>query len=292
MSSRTMSKILIVGDSQIENTNIKNALVLGGSKAVSTTDANEAKQVIIKNWPDLLVFSFYEISQAESFYRDLIFSSSESTCEINESILLCRSIHEVKAFDLCMNDFFYSYLLERPFGSEYKLRLCVHQLQEKIASKHTLQNHAAESRHTFRVMVVEDEQIQQTVMQKMLTSLGYGVLAAKDGQEALDLLAREALPQVILMDIRMPRMDGFEAIDHIKENSAWQKIPIIILSSHRDIESVTTGIRKGAVDFIVKPVGKLILKKKLDSYIHQSATEAEPEPEPKPVPNPGAPPST
>ena len=268
MSTHAQTRVLVIGDNPLENTNLKNALNAAGYKVSSTIDVNEAKELIAKNWPDLLIFSFYEVGQAEAAYRELIFVSAESTCELGESLLLCRANHEAKAFDLCMNGFFYLYLVERPLNSEYAVRMALHLLEQKLSSRSLVEKHAAEGRHTYKVMVVEDEDLQRKVIEKMLKTLGHAVSLATDGQQALDLLAQDPpLPHLILMDIRMPGMDGFEAITRIKQHETWQKVPIIILSSNRDIESVTTGIKKGAVDFIVKPVSQLILKKKLDSHL-------------------------
>jgi CheY-like chemotaxis protein len=261
-----LTKVLIAGDDQAENTGVAHVLSQGGYKLATTTDINEARQMIVKNWPDILIFSFHDIAQAEAVYQALTFASAESTLDLHESILLCRSPHEPRAFDLCMDGLFFLYLVGRPLDSGYALRLAVRLLEQKLAGN---RDHlpANEGWHTLRVMVVEDEELQRKIMEKMLKTLGHTVISAADGREALEKLAHEALPHLILMDIRMPGMDGFETITRIKDQVAWQKIPIIILSSSRDIESVTTGIKKGAVDFIVKPVSQLILKKKLASHL-------------------------
>ncbi len=264
-----LTKVLIAGDDQAENTSLAHALDHGGYKLVGTTDINEAKQMIVKNWPDLLIFSFHEIAQAEAVHQDLTFVSSESNVDLHESLLLCRTPQEPRAFDLCMDGLFYLYLVERPLNSSYALRMAVRLLEQKLAG-HRDHPPANDGWHTLRVMVVEDEELQRKVIEKMLKTLGHTVISAADGLEALEKLAHETLPHLILMDIRMPGMDGFEAITRIKQQPAWQKIPIIILSSNRDIESVTTGIKKGAIDFIVKPVSQLILKKKLASHLSQS----------------------
>ncbi|MGI9211284.1 MAG: response regulator [Methylococcaceae bacterium] len=267
MSTTNPFKILLVGDSPIENIGLKNALNVGGWKTTSTINLHEAKQIIAKNWPDAVIFSFYELTTAEAWYSDLLFVSAESTCELNNAILLCRLVHEAQAYDQCLNGFFFMYLVERPLTSEFSLRQAVHLLQEKMAARQGVQKAAVDGGRSVKIMVVEDEDMQRKLIEKMLKTLGHAVSTAADGQHALDMLENETVPNLVLMDIRMPRMDGFETITRIKQHPEWQKIPIIILSSNRDIESVTTGIKKGAVDFIVKPVSKLILKKKLDSHL-------------------------
>ncbi len=76
------------------------------------------------------------------------------------------------------------------------------------------------------VLVAEDNAVNRELVTEMLEMLGYGVLEARDGQEALEQLAAQ-LPDVVLLDLQMPRIDGRETIRRIRDNPAWRHLPVI-----------------------------------------------------------------
>jgi len=104
------------------------------------------------------------------------------------------------------------------------------------------------------ILIVDDNEKNRKYLRVVLQKTGYGVLEAEDGEEGVRL-ARENLPAVILMDVRMPRMDGIEATRILKSDSATSKIPVVITTS-----SAMKGNREkivsetGCDDYITKPV--------------------------------------
>lgn len=105
------------------------------------------------------------------------------------------------------------------------------------------------------VMVVEDEQLNSNVMCMILEKEGYITIKAGDGIEAVKK-ADMNNPDIILMDIKMPRMNGLKAVCKIKENPKFSNVPIIMLSAHSEKAVVRECLRKGACDYIVKPASK------------------------------------
>jgi len=103
-----------------------------------------------------------------------------------------------------------------------------------------------------KILVVEDEESLLKLESILLTSKGYDVQGATNGQEALDLLA-EVQPDLILLDIMLPNMDGFEVCRRIKENPETRHIPVIMLTAKKSREDMAKGHEVGADWYITKP---------------------------------------
>ncbi len=102
------------------------------------------------------------------------------------------------------------------------------------------------------ILVVEDDTESRTLLTALLTAEGYEVRAADGGELALESVSVRR-PELILLDIRMPGMDGFEVCRRLKENVETQTIPIIFLSASREAAKAVEGLQLGAVDYVGKP---------------------------------------
>ncbi len=103
-----------------------------------------------------------------------------------------------------------------------------------------------------RILVVDDITRNLQVVGTMLRNAGYEVMPATSGAEALDG-AREQLPDLILLDLMMPEMDGLEVCRRLKADPALQAIPVIFLTASNEMEHLVNGFEVGAVDYITKP---------------------------------------
>jgi len=103
------------------------------------------------------------------------------------------------------------------------------------------------------VLIVDDSPTDQHVLSQALQRHGFETLVASEGKEAITLAEREH-PDVILMDIVMPGMNGFQATRHLTRNPATSSIPVVILTSKHQETDRIWGFRQGAVSFITKPV--------------------------------------
>ena len=106
-------------------------------------------------------------------------------------------------------------------------------------------------KHT--ILLVEDDRVIVRLTEQILLQADYHVLVATNGNDGL-LLAEQRLPSLILLDIMMPEMDGFEVCKKLKQNPKTQDIPIIFMTGLDDIDSVVRGLELGAVDYIAKPI--------------------------------------
>lgn len=122
----------------------------------------------------------------------------------------------------------------------------------------------------IRVMVVEDNaELRQFICE--ILSGTYHVISAVDGLAALEIIEKE-VPDFIITDIMMPRMDGIELIKHIKENVRTCDIPILILSAKSSIEDRIRGLQLGIDDYIPKPFSSDYLKSRIENLIAQRRT--------------------
>ncbi|OUN92016.1 MULTISPECIES: hybrid sensor histidine kinase/response regulator [Odoribacter] len=107
----------------------------------------------------------------------------------------------------------------------------------------------------FKLLVVDDVQTNVLLLKALLSKEGYGILVANNGQEALEVIRNEN-PDLILLDVMMPGMDGFEVAERLKSEEYRCEIPIIFLTALDDTQSIVNGFKLGAGDFISKPFRK------------------------------------
>jgi len=103
-----------------------------------------------------------------------------------------------------------------------------------------------------KVLVVDDKQSNRELLQGRLEDLGYDVREAKDGVEALDAVAAEE-PDLILLDVDMPRLDGITVCERLKAHPVHRMIPIVILTASSDRDTKLRGLAAGADDYLSKP---------------------------------------
>ncbi len=113
-----------------------------------------------------------------------------------------------------------------------------------------------------KVLVIDDEPVVRQVVNRLLTGEGYQVIEAPYGQAGYQLAISEK-PNIILLDLMMPVMDGFQVLSKLKSNPETRPIPVIILTGKIDAESERRCMRSGAVDYIKKPWGPGELKDRI-----------------------------
>ncbi|MEW5870030.1 MAG: response regulator [Chloroflexota bacterium] len=117
-----------------------------------------------------------------------------------------------------------------------------------------------------RVLVVEDNELNQEVAQELLASIGLEAVIASDGQSALEQL-RNTDFDIVLMDIQMPDMDGYETTRLIRENPAWQTLPVIAMTAHALSGDREKSMASGMNDHITKPIDLSELKATLERWL-------------------------
>ena len=121
------------------------------------------------------------------------------------------------------------------------------------------------------ILIVDDEMPTRTLFRIMLQGAGYDTVEAEDGEEALALIA-EQIPDVVLLDVMMPNMDGFAVCATLRANEATASLPILMLSADTSSGTAVKGKEVGANMFLTKPVPRPKLLQILETVFETSPT--------------------
>lgn len=119
-----------------------------------------------------------------------------------------------------------------------------------------------------KILIVDDEPYNTDYLEQELEDLQYETISAVNGQEALDKVQNE-VPDLVLLDIMMPVMDGFEVLRKLKADPSTRDIPVIVISANNDLRSVVRGIELGAEDYLPKPFEPVLLRARISSSLEK-----------------------
>ena len=125
-----------------------------------------------------------------------------------------------------------------------------------------------------KILIVDDVEINRMVLEEIIRNMGCEPLLAESGQQALDL-ALECLPKLILSDISMPGMDGFELCKSLKSNKLTKEIPVIFISAFDKAEDIVKGLKLGGEDYITKPFITEVVQARVAVHLHLYAVKHE-----------------
>ena len=123
-----------------------------------------------------------------------------------------------------------------------------------------------------KILIVDDNRDNVDLLTKRFRSLGYNVLEAYDGEQALELVSAEE-PDLVILDVMMPRIDGFEVCRRLKSNPRTRSIPIIMLTAKREVPDKIKGLDTGADDYVTKPFNPRELVARVKSLLMRRGTE-------------------
>jgi phosphoserine phosphatase RsbU/P len=119
-----------------------------------------------------------------------------------------------------------------------------------------------------KILIVDDEPFNVEYLKQELEELNYDTITANNGQDALDKVLAQS-PDLVLLDIMMPLMDGFEVLSRLKADPAVRDIPVIIISADNNLQSVVRGIQLGAEDYLPKPFEPTLLHARISSCLEK-----------------------
>ena len=117
------------------------------------------------------------------------------------------------------------------------------------------------------VLVVDDEPMARTLLRLMLVRAGFDVSEAEDGYDAL-----EKIPDLVILDVMMPGLDGFSVCRAVRESALTAHLPVIMLSAKTDLDSVNRGLRAGANKYLTKPISPDELARQVRSVLAEAAS--------------------
>ena len=138
---------------------------------------------------------------------------------------------------------------------------------ETLVQRMTAQQ-AGQRTQTGRLLIVDDNDINRDILRRLLEAQGHVVADAPDGEQALELLGRESF-DLVLLDVVMPRMDGFEVLMRLKSDSRLREIPVIMISALNEINYVVSCIKLGAEDYLNRPYNVVFLQARIGACLEK-----------------------
>src|SRR5262245_1857975 len=121
-----------------------------------------------------------------------------------------------------------------------------------------------------RILIVDDNETNRDILAARLRVHGYEILQAADGEEALEVSRRD-LPDLLLLDVMMPKLDGIEVCRRLKGDAALPFMPIILVTAKADSKDVVAGLDAGADEYLTKPVNQAALVARVRSALRIKA---------------------
>jgi len=121
-----------------------------------------------------------------------------------------------------------------------------------------------------RLLVVDDNKVNRLLLGRGLEQQGHRVAFAENGRLALEML-HQAEFDLVLLDIQMPEMDGYQVLEKLTADLALRDIPVIVTSALEELDSVVRCIEMGAEDYLIKPVKPVLLKARIGASLEKSA---------------------
>jgi DNA-binding response OmpR family regulator len=118
------------------------------------------------------------------------------------------------------------------------------------------------------LLVVDDNSMNRIMLSRYITKLGYQASLAENGRQALEKLQGEPF-DLVLLDVEMPEMDGYQVLEQLKANTRLRDIPVIMISAVEELESVVRCIELGAQDYLPKPFNPVLLRARLNACLER-----------------------
>ncbi|EDN70201.1 Response regulator receiver protein [Beggiatoa sp. PS] len=132
-----------------------------------------------------------------------------------------------------------------------------------------------EESDVFKILIVDDEAVNLHVLANHLSLNHYATIQAASGREALSILEEGLIPDLILLDVMMPHMTGYEVTQKIREHWEANELPIVLLTAKNQVSDLVMGLEVGANDYLIKPISKNELLARIKTHLHIKQLRAE-----------------
>ena len=264
-------KILIVDD-VASNLQILTTMLKDDYKIIATTKATKALELSKKEpQPDIILLDII-MPEIDGIELCRLLKQDKKTCNI--PIMFITSLNSIedqeKGLEAGGVDFIF-----KPYSKKIALYKIKTYLKLNKYSKYNdikleekpMKKEIENEKDLDTILVVDDNPQNISVIVEILKQ-NYKVSVATNGKKALEILDNGSIPNIILLDIIMPNMDGFEVCKILKSSKNYKHIPIIFLTILENTEDIVKGLELGAVDYVSKPVEPAILKARVDTHIN------------------------
>ena len=253
----TKKKILIIEDEKALLEALKSKLLTSGYDVISAEDGEDGENLIKSETPDLVLldillpkkdgFQILEDLKKDGIIVPIVIISNSGQPVENEKALQLG----VKDF-LVKANFTPSEVLEKVEktigkGLTDNDNAGANNSQDIVAQNPDISN----TKEGDTVLIVEDDEFLRQLVAQKLTQEGFNVIAAIDATEAFKSI-HEKQPQIILLDLILPGMDGYEILDQLKKDSFTKSVPVIVLSNLGQREDIDKALKAGASDYLIK----------------------------------------
>lgn len=121
---------------------------------------------------------------------------------------------------------------------------------------------------TYRFLVVDDTEFNRDLLRRRLERRGYEVVEAANGRQALDLLGEQSF-DLVLLDLHMPEVSGYEVLEAMRQDTLWRHIPVVVVTAVDDLESTARSIALGAEDYLLKPFNASLLDARIGACLEK-----------------------
>ncbi len=257
MTGQTYS-LLIVDDNAMNRDMLARRLEREGYAITTASGGKAALELVGKQDFDLVLLDIL-MPDIDGYQVLEQLKADARTREI--PVVMLTAVHEmdsvVRCFEMGVEDY-----LTKPFNIPFvKSRISSCLRSTTVKGKTSSKRPQSES-DEHRLLIIDDNAMNRDMLARRLEHEGYYITTAAGGQQALELVGKERF-NLILLDILMPDMDGYEVLEKLKSNDATKDIPVIMLTAVNEVESVKHCIDLGAEDYLIKPFNSVLLKSRI-----------------------------
>jgi DNA-binding response OmpR family regulator len=252
--------LLIIDDNAMNSDILSRRLSREGYEVMVEHNGRDGLDVLVDHRVDLILLDIlmpgmdgYQVLQA--------LKEDQRTRAI--PVIMLTAVHEIESVIRCLELGVDDYLT-KPFNIPFvksRIAAVLRGLRERKGEGRG--NGSGPKRH---ILIIDDNAMNRDMLSRRLERDDYEVLTASGGREGLDILARQDV-DLVLLDILMPDMDGYQVLRTMKEDEGTRRLPVIMLTAVSDVESVKRCIDLGADDYLIKPFNSVLLKSRIASVI-------------------------
>jgi len=254
-----MAKILVVDDDKGTVEAIKNILKEQNYEVITAYDGKEGIEKTKSEKPDLIILDVRMPSMNGYEFMSTLRAELGNTDEEIVPVIVFTAIDKME--ELFRDEGAKGYLV-KPLDPPVFLAE-IREVLKKSPFEH--------KKDLPKVLIVDDELAFNAILQTRLEFHGYNVVAAKDGEEGLEKVESEK-PDIIVLDVMMPKVDGFEVCSILKKDARYNKIPIIFLSAMAQQDNFKNGKEAGADAYITKPFEPNVLITKIEELLKKPSS--------------------